>query len=379
MKILLVEPEFPIPSKSRNHSHFLPVGLLKIGSYHKQLGDTVKLVRGHKRCGFTPDRILITSLFTYWSRCVHEAAAFYHRAYQDAEIEIGGIYASLMPEHCKKNSLFASIRRGLYRGGVAEKVAVDYSLLPEQLDYQVIHASRGCPRRCAFCGTWRIEPQFRYEESVLPIIQKRRLVFYDNNLLANPNIDAILAELRDYRMKGGIPLSCESQSGFDLSYLTAKRARLLKDAHFIMPRIAWDGSYRTWPRVREAVRMLKDVGYGRRDIFIFMIYNHRFSYDEMRKKLDACRRWQVRVIDCRCRPLDLTEDNYCPGQKPQSDGEYYIHPGWTDRQVRAFRRAVRHQNIAVMLDLPDGRYVPGCERRKVSTKRRRRPRISSRV
>ena len=90
MRLLLVEPRFPIPVKSRNHSHFLPIGLLIIGSYHKAHGDRVRLVRGLKRCGFTPDRILITSLFTYWSQHVHEAAAFYHGAYPRAAIEIGG-------------------------------------------------------------------------------------------------------------------------------------------------------------------------------------------------------------------------------------------------------------------------------------------------
>ena len=105
-----------------------------------------------------------------------------------------------------------------------------------------------------------------------------------------------------------------------------------------------------------------------------MIDNHRLSYKEMRRKLDACRRWRVRVIDCRYRPLDLTEDNYRPGPKRQTGEEYYVHPDWTDRQVRVFRRAVRHQNIAILLDLPNGRYVQGCEQRKVSTKKRRRTR-----
>ena len=224
--------------------------------------------RGTKRCGFRPDKILITSLFTYWSKYVHEAAAFYHAAYPSAKIEIGGIYASLMPEQCKRRSLFATVATGLYRGGVAEKVPIDYTLLPEPLDYQIVHLSRGCPRHCAFCGTWRIEPDFTVCKSVLPFVQRRKLVFYDNNLLANPSIDCILEELRDYRMKG-VPLSCESQSGFDLGYLTLERARLLKDAHFIMPRIAWDGSYATWPKVRKAVRMLKKVGYRTERYFHF--------------------------------------------------------------------------------------------------------------
>lgn len=343
----------------------MPIGLLKIGSYHKRLGDTVKLVRGHKRCGFTPDRILITSLFTYWSRPVHDAADFYHTAYPGAKIEIGGVYASLMPDHCKQNSPFAFVQRGLYRNGVAEEVTVDYALLPEELDYQIVHTSRGCPRRCTFCGTWRIEPAFTYVKSVLPLIQKRKLVFYDNNLLASPYIDHILQELADYRAADGHPLRCESQSGFELRLLTADRAAALKAAHFVSPRIAWDGPYRRWPEVQRAARALKDVGYGRKEIFVFMIYNLRLPYSEMRRKLDACRRWRVRVIDCRYRPLTCTEDKYRPGPRPQNPGEYYIHPGWTDLQVRRFRRAVRRQNIAVLLNLPDGRYVSGCEQRKV--------------
>jgi len=365
MKILLVEPGFPVAQKSKNHSHFLPVGLLKIGTYHKLNGDRVKLARGLARCGFKPERILITSLFTYWSKYVHEAAKFYHKIYPTSEIEIGGIYASLMPEDCKRRSPFAKVCRGLYRGGVAEKVVPDYSLLPEDLDYQIIHTSRGCKRRCTFCGTWRIEPEFTCIDSVLTMIQKRKLVFYDNNLLANPHIDNILRELAEYKTKSGYPLRCESQSGFDLHLLTQNRAKLLKSAHFANPRIAWDGPYNTWPNVKKAVLALENAGYKREEIYVFMIYNYVLPYNEMKRKLEACRRWSVRVIDCRYRPLDYTEDNYKPGPKPQTHGEYYIHKDWTDAQVRSFRRAVRGQNIAILLGLPNGRYISGCESRKV--------------
>lgn len=367
MRILLVQPDFPIPPKSRNHSHFLPIGLLKIGSYQKQKGDKVTLIRGLRRCGFTPDRVLITSLFTYWADQVHHAAAFYHEAYPKAQIEIGGIYASLMPKHCKKRSPFAKVTHGLYRGGIAENIPIDFSLLPEDLDYQIVHSSRGCTRRCTFCGTWKIEPEFKAKRTILPEIQKCRLLFYDNNLLANPYIDNILKELAQHRTAEGHRLTCESQSGFDLRLLTAGRAMLLKTAGFVNPRIAWDGPYADWRSIRHAVQFLKAVGYGRKDIYVFMIYNHEIPYAEMQKKLDACRRWRVRVIDCRYRPLNCTKDNYRPGPKKQPEGEYYIHPAWTDQQVRAFRRAVRRQNIAILLDLPGGRYIQGCELRKVAT------------
>jgi len=112
--------------------------------------------------------------------------------------------------------------------------------------------------------------------------------------------------------------------------------------------------------------MLKNVGYGRKDVFVFMLFNHDLGYREMCKKLDACRKWKVRVIDCRYRPLDSVSDGYRPGPKPQEEGDYYIHQGWTDLQVRRFRQKVRQQNIAILLDLPRGRYVRGCEGGKVA-------------
>jgi hypothetical protein len=365
VNILLVEPEFPVPDKSKNHSQFLPIGLLKIGTWHRRCGDTVRLVRGLRAAGMQPSLILITSLFTYWSNEVHAAAQYYHERYPEAGIEVGGIYASLMPDHCRRMLPFAQVRPGLYQNGAAENVRVDFSLLREDLDYQILHTTRGCTRHCSFCGTWRIEPEFMFKRSILPEIQKPRLVFYDNNFLANPYVDDILGELSHVRLSGGRRLTCESQSGFDLRLLTPARAQLLRDARFQYPRIAWDGPYGDWPKVRERVDILKEVGYGRKDIFVFMMFNHHLSYDEMRAKLDACRRWKVRVIDCRYRPLDQTFDNYVPGPKPQTSADYYIHPSWTDMQVRRFRRAVRHQNIAILLDLPNGRYVLGCEGRRV--------------
>jgi hypothetical protein len=43
--ILLVEPKFPVPKKSKNHAKFLPVALLKLARYHEKRGDRVELPR----------------------------------------------------------------------------------------------------------------------------------------------------------------------------------------------------------------------------------------------------------------------------------------------------------------------------------------------
>lgn len=366
MNILLVEPNFPIPAKSKNHCNFLPIGLLKIAAYHRKQGDNIELHRGNFSAKTYPKEIKITSLFTYWSAHVWDSVNFYRTLYPKARIQVGGIYASLMPEHAKR-SRCDDVQVGLYRNGVAEAYDPAYDLV--DVDYQIIHASRGCFRRCNFCGTWKIEPDVTYKKSIKDEIKKKNLVFYDNNLIANPHIKDILSEIAEFKFSDNSRVSCESQSGLDGRLLINNpgMATLLKKARFEHPRIAWDGHYKIWPKIKEQIQILKDAGFRSEDIFIFMLYNHDFSCEEMRAKLDACRRWRVRVIDCRFRPLDSITDGYKPRAKEQSEKEYYIHKGWTDRQVRTFRRAVRRQNIAVMLNLPNGRYIEGVERKYIPT------------
>jgi hypothetical protein len=361
VRILLVEPAFPRPAGPVRAAN-IPIGLLKIASYHRSLGDEVALVRAPAPGPFSPDEVKITSLFTYWSQYVWQAVSTYRCAYPSATIEVGGIYASLMPDHCAASGC-DRVEVGLYRGGAAEHVIPAYDLLPT--DAQVLHASRGCARHCGFCGAWRIEPDVEYRETVADLIVRKRVLFYDNNFLANPHIGSLLDELADFRLPDGGRVLCESQCGFDTRLLTPDLAVRLKTARFRSPRISWDGPYCEWPKVRAAVDMLDSAGYPRRDIYVFMLYNHDLPYAEMREKVEACRRWGVRVSDCRYRPLSSTADGYRPGPKPQAADEYYIHPGWSDTQVRRFRRTVRHQNIAIMLRLPDNRYLPGCEQRMV--------------
>lgn len=361
MNILLVEPNFPIPIKSKNHANFLPIGLLKIAAYHRSIGDEVELHRGNYPAESSPDEIKVTSLFTYWSSHVWDSVNYYKTLYPHAKIQVGGIYASLMPKHAMQSGC-DEVHKGLYENGVAEKCYPAYDLV--DVDYQIIHASRGCFRKCNFCGTWKIEPKVTYKNTIKKEIIKKKLVFYDNNLIANPHIKDILTEIAEFRLPNGQRVTCESQSGLDGRFLTKdpEIARMLKEARFKHPRIAWDGPYKHWPKIKEQIQILSNGGFPSEDIFVFMLFNHNLSYHEMRAKLDACRRWRVRVIDCRFRPLDSTSDGYNTRVRSQSEDEYYIHDGWTDRQVRTFRRAVRRQNIAIMLKLPNGRYIEGVEK-----------------
>lgn len=341
MKILLVEPKFPIPPKSKNHRNFLPIGLLKLANYHRAKGDEVKLIRGNEHLpDFYPDKVKITSLFTYWSNYVWDSVKFYKENYPKSKVIVGGIYASLMPDHCEKSGcdeVFIGVDKK------AEKFKPAYDLV--DVDYQIVHTSRGCVRKCEFCGTWRIEPEFTYKTSIKDEVCSNRVIFYDNNLLANPYIKDILKELMNTKHEGRVVYS-ESQCGIDGRLLTPDLAKLLKQARFVNPRIAWDHGYEQREIIKKQIDMIVYAGYHAKDIYVFMIYNFEKDYREMMKKLKQCKRWGVQIADCRYRPLNQTFDNYNP-RAEQTSKDYYIHSKWTDEKIKQFRRNVRQQNIMI--------------------------------
>lgn len=346
-KILLVQPKFPTAAKSINHKDFLPIPLLKIASYHRSIGDEPFLVHGKTDVSFNPDLIYVTSLFTYWQQEFWETVEYYRTLFANTPINIGGIYVSLFFESIEFQRKCAELNLTANKGAVEkfEKSPPDYSIV--DVDYQIIHASRGCKRHCPFCGVWQIEPEFVPKVSIKNEIVKNKLVFYDNNLLANPYIENILKELAELKLNGRQVYS-ESQSGFDGRLLTFKLAKFLKEARFINPRIAWDGHFEVWNNIEKQINILCKVGYKSKDISIFMIYNWEYTFEEMELKRKKCFDWGVQMADCRNRPLTQEFDNY-NGRSKQSSKDYYIHElkGWTDVKVKKFRKNVRRQNICV--------------------------------
>jgi len=365
MNILLVEPAFPYPNKSKNkatsvHKNFVPISLLKFASLYKAKGYSVDLVRGklpRSELRFYPKKILVTSLFTYWSKYVWDVISYYRSIFPESEILLGGIYATL---HSGTQKFDAFIRQYKVdvRVGIdneAEKFLPDYSILPD-VDYHATHMMRGCIRRCNFCGTWKIEPQRtnKTKEEVISeliTIGKNKVIFYDNNILANPHIKDILYELQTLTIKGK-PVSFESQSGFDGRLLEKdlELANLIKKARFRNIRIAWDNGLNDKESIKRQLDILNKAGFKSKDISVFMIYNFNIPYEDMVKKIKLCKKWGVQITDCRFRPLDIDYDDYSPHCRGSGkSGEYYIHEqaGWTDEKVRNFRSQVRIHNIWV--------------------------------
>lgn len=377
-KVLLLEPNFPIPNKSRNHSNFLPIGLLKIAGYLRSQGIEVKLVRYEEANDskkkhdnsvqttldfdkvavnndddeFFPDLICVTSIFTYWSKYVRSAVKYCRRRYgKKIPVLVGGIYASLLPDHCKSYTECDDVILGPIDG--AEKCPPAYDLV--DVDYQIIHTTRGCIRQCGFCGTYIIEPEWLCKKTIKDEILrngKKKVIFYDNNLLANEYIDDILDELIELKKEKKISY-LESQSGFDGRILRKKPhlAEKLKKAGFKNPKIAWDHSIGEKNLIKKQIDILLKGGFKAKEISVFMIYNYEekggLGYKEMEEKRVECANWGVQITDCRYRPLERTDDEYSPNKRHQTNKDYHINPNWTDHEIRKFRRNIRRHNICM--------------------------------
>ena len=364
--MLLVEPNYRRASRSKHEAKLCPVGLFRHYFFHLERGDDVSLVRGCVLVSEEPDVVKVSSLFTYWSKDVFRAVKYYSELFPGATVMVGGVLASLVPEVVRDRFPGVVVHEGVDRE--AENARIDWSRLGRSV--QIIHASRGCIRSCKFCGVGKIEPDISYKswDEVKSEVQLNDVVFFDNNFLMNPFHEEILEGLARLRV-GGRVVRCEAQSGFDPRLLTPRTARMLKKARFRSVRISWDHGLEQAGVVRRALKCLVDAGFNSKSVGVFMIYNWDLPFPVLEQKRLVCRDWNVQIFDCRYRPLDQLFDDYDPRKTSQTSNDYFIHPAWTDAEIRKFRRNVRRQNIVIRFNFRDEQQLDEWLRNKKRTGR----------
>src|ERR1035437_1578943 len=219
--ILLIEPGYK--------NKYPPLGLMKLAQYHGPdgKGDKVRFIKGEDLSVFGTawDRIYITTLFSFEFARIAQSIDFALKvANRHADkIFVGGIAASLMPEQFAARPAWQGIRfiQGLLTGSPAkalqldefseelysddiqgpaiEDLIPDYSIL-DQIEYKYpvrdayfAYASRGCIRKCTFCGVPKLEGDQRDSGSITAVVRniealygpKKDLILMDNNIVAS--------------------------------------------------------------------------------------------------------------------------------------------------------------------------------------------------
>jgi len=268
--ILLIEPNYA--------NKYPPLGLMKISTFHKQLGDCVVFAKGKlpdKVAEKRWDRVYVTTLFTFEWKETKKSIEYALTVVKDVgQVFVGGIMATLMPELFLETFPQIVLLKGLLnRDGVLglrgesciDRLTPDYDILND-IDYKYpandayfLYMTRGCGMKCQFCAVQTLEPDYvpyisirkQIEEVDRLFGKKRYLLLMDNNVLRSNQFDSIVDELIDLGFgKGctypsshtGKPLQryIDFNQGLDAKLLNEHKAKRLGELAISPARIAFD-------------------------------------------------------------------------------------------------------------------------------------------
>lgn len=314
IRVLLVEPNY--------YTRFPPLGLLKLSGFHKTRGDSVKLVRFPENPHIEPDIIYVTSLFTYSWREVHEAVRYYKELFPQVKLVLGGIYASLLPDHAMSSGADC-IHIGLFQK--VEDYEPDYSIINDSgWDSNVLFSSRGCIRGCGFCAVPKLEGGISYKKTILNLLNDKfmKIVLWDNNILATPNWRDIFDELEE------LGYEVDFNQGFDARLITPEVAERISRLKTKMIRLAFDNS-RDHYAINRAISFLSEAGVRRRKIVVYTLFNYSDTPDDFFSRVRQLLRWGVVSYPMRFEPLCVLAKNK------------FISPQWDKQRLNTIQHARR--------------------------------------
>lgn len=372
--ILLIEPGYK--------NKYPPLGLMKLAQYHGPHGkrDKVKFIKGEDASVFGTgwDRIYITTLFSFEFARIAQSIDFALKVANGHadKIFVGGIAASLMPEQFASRHSWQGVRfiEGLligspskalkldeyseelysddHSGPAIEDLIPDYSIL-DQIEYKYpvrdayfAYASRGCIRKCTFCGVPKLEGGQRDAESITIVVRniearygpKKDLILMDNNVVASPRFHDIIEEIRDLGFfpdaklsVGRVPVQrrVDFNQGVDARILCKGPAYLRDLSRICLKplRIAFDHLGLKVP-YEQAVRYAHE--FGLTSMSNYMLYNFHDTpadlFERMRLNVSLNEELDLRIwsFPMRYQPTNLPDRTHV-GEK------------WTRYQLRAMQ------------------------------------------
>ncbi len=325
MKILLVEPDY--------YTQYPPLGLLKLSALYKAQGHEVRFVRGLVLVTrFVPDEIKVTSLFTWAWKPVWKAVEFYRSLFPKSKISLGGIYASLTPDHARESGA-DEILSGLVRE--AEDLMPDYSLVPEwhaSRKASIVFSNRGCVRRCSFCAVPKLEGkpfQTRPTTWIKHLIhpEHRRVILWDNNILGENHWRETFNELKE------LGLEADFNQGIDARFIDDEVAVQIAAVNMPVLRLAYD-FVAMRDSIRKAISALKKALTRNRvrHICCYVLYNYKDTPHDLFDRVRDLLSWGVAAYPMRYQPLSgdhaFAKDSY-------------IAPNWTKEELEMVATARR--------------------------------------
>jgi hypothetical protein len=352
---------------------------MKIGTYHRLLGDDVKYVIGKNSQARDDwwDKIYITSVFTYDFTTLVDTVKYYRANLANIDnVQVGGISASLLHNKLYQETgirptigLLDSADRMLESishdnpefkylidcGASIDNLPPAYDIFGDGypryskiLDNSyLMFTTKGCPNNCSFCAVKTLEPNYKDYLPLVPRInyiakrwgEKPGLLLLDNNIAASNSYDRILDEIYDCGFEKGAKIAItkdgrkyykqrfvDFNQGVDLRKMDRHKMEKMARIAIKPLRLAFD-SFDLASEYEEKARLAIDCGIE--SLSNYMLYNYKDSPDELYLRFETnmtilSGNQHVKIFSFPMRYSPVTKIH-----------RKYIGDLWTRREVRA--------------------------------------------
>jgi len=255
-----------------------------------------------------PDLILVTSMMTYWYPGVRATIAVLRETWPDAPLVLGGIYATLNPQHAERTCAADRVITGAVDGEVLDLIDrltgyaggrvfdlqdVDTYPYPawdlrRRINYLPLMTSFGCPFDCAYCASRFLQPHCRRREPGAVVEEVlfwhqttgvRDFVIYDDAFLLDAASHAV--PILEGVLRANLNLRFHTPNALHIRGLTPAIAGLLAASGFHTVRLGLETTVRPsgeaydrkvdWGEFVTAANCLRRAGFTHREVGAYLL------------------------------------------------------------------------------------------------------------
>lgn len=268
MKILLIDNDYC----TRKRHHFPNLALMKLSTYHKQLGDNVRLANisdlGNTLFNADFDKAYVAKVFTDTitpeyvnkndSRVVLGGSGFFYDKAERLQKEI----EHCMPDYSLYNPIISKINKNYQH---------------YYTDYSIGFTTRGCIRKCDFCINRNETHVYKHSEiNEFLDTSKPFIMLLDDNILAYKNYKEVFEQLNNTGKKFVF------KQGMDFRLLTEDKIKMLIESNYLnVMHFAFDNiadkeliikKFEMWTKI-------KKIGSGQMLFYVFAGFDRLGKYD----------------------------------------------------------------------------------------------------
>jgi radical SAM superfamily enzyme YgiQ (UPF0313 family) len=301
-----------------------PAGLQDVKRTYSRYGIPIECFRQDLLNLAPPDLILVTSLMTYWYPGVQETIEIIRSVFKKTPVLLGGIYASLCPQHAQKTVGADRVVSGSGEYCILDLIAEEtgFSAAPRfdaavldtypypaydlqhRIEYIPLMTSRGCPFRCVYCASGYLQPQrlLRSPQSVVQEIlfwhEREEIIdfaFYDDALLVDT--ERHFLPMLEKMVETGIDVKFHTPNAVHVREINRETAALMHKAGFETIRLGLetaDFEHRrtldtkvTADEFSKGIRHLKEAGFRKEQIGAYLLVG--LPYQSLATVIDSIR------------------------------------------------------------------------------------------